>query len=201
MTLTSEDRKERNARIAVLYKEGIPSTVLSERFHLTRERIRQILMLHGIKKQHGGAHVKAQRLHSRALELRNKWHLDRYGHDWETHKTLLLKDRQLREEGTSVNMTVVGRYRRQRANALRNGYPFTLTLAEWWKIWQASGKWEMSGRGHGRYAMVRLDTRKGYEPGNVAIMEFSALTRRKGRNKQMWVRPVDRGMHEATGSR
>ena len=201
MTLTSEDRQERNVRIATLYQEGIPSTVLSERFHLTRERIRQILAVQGIGKQQGGVHVKAQRLHSKALALRNKRYQDHYGHDWGVHKALLLRDRQARKAGTSVDMTVVGRYRRQRANALKNGYPFTLTLAEWWKTWQESGKWELSGRGRGRYAMVRLDTRKGYELGNVAIMEFSALTRRKGRNKQMWVQVTDQDVHAAAGSR
>ena len=37
--------------------------------------------------------------------------------------------------------------------------------------------WPLSGRGAGYYGMVRLDRSKGFEPGNVEIREFRAITK------------------------
>jgi hypothetical protein len=57
----------------------------------------------------------------------------------------------------------------QRTHAEARAVPFNLTLTEWWDIWKASGKWEMRGRGVGRYCMSRFADQGPYEVGNVHI--------------------------------
>jgi len=51
-----------------------------------------------------------------------------------------------------------------------NPIEFRLTFAQWWKIWQKSGKWELRGREKGCYVMSRKNDMGHYEPGNVVII-------------------------------
>ena len=44
-----------------------------------------------------------------------------------------------------------------------------LTFDQWLEIWLSSGKWELRGRGTGKYVMSRVDDLGHYELGNVKI--------------------------------
>jgi len=62
-----------------------------------------------------------------------------------------------------------GRFMVQRKSARHDRHiSWELTFAQWWAIWQESGKWEQRGRGHG-YAMARWGDSDGYKVGNVYI--------------------------------
>ena len=65
--------------------------------------------------------------------------------------------------------SVASRYLSQRARANRRGIAWDITLPEWVAIWIASGKWDMRGRGKGKYCMAREGDIGPYKVGNVSI--------------------------------
>lgn len=64
-------------------------------------------------------------------------------------------------------------YTYQRNNAAHRGIGWQLTLAEWWGIWEASGKWELRGRHKGGWVMGRPGDIGPYAVGNVVICTHS----------------------------
>jgi len=64
------------------------------------------------------------------------------------------------------------KYRRQQARAKQRDIGWEFTFPEWWAVWQASGKWDRRGRGHG-YVMARKGDTGPYSPSNVEIIRQS----------------------------
>lgn len=60
-------------------------------------------------------------------------------------------------------------FRVQRDNAKKRGIGWNITLAEWWKLWTDSGKWEQRGCLKGQFVMSRHGDAGNYEAGNVSI--------------------------------
>lgn len=79
------------------------------------------------------------------------------------------------------------RYLEQRAQARMRKLPFTLTLQQWWEVWQSSGKWEQRGRRKDQYCMSRINDCGGYELGNVFIQSHADNVKdaQKGRIKSL----------------
>lgn len=69
-----------------------------------------------------------------------------------------------------------GRYVRHKANAKRRGVGFQLTFAQWWHIWDMSGKWSQRGNRHGQYAMLRMADAGSYCVANVYIARMEVNT-------------------------
>jgi hypothetical protein len=67
--------------------------------------------------------------------------LKRWGCDVKTYRSL---------RGRTMAM-----FQQQRQSARRRGIPWHLTLGDWWRIWEQSGRWNERGRGHGHYVMSR----------------------------------------------
>lgn len=65
--------------------------------------------------------------------------------------------------------TPLGRYLQHKAGAQKRRIEFRLTIAEWWAIWEASGRWEQRGNQRGQYQMARNLDRGAYADGNVEI--------------------------------
>ena len=63
-----------------------------------------------------------------------------------------------------------GRFKQAKARAKQRGIVWKLTFEQWWAIWEKSGKWELRGRGRGKYCMGRYGDLGAYEDGNVAIV-------------------------------
>lgn len=68
--------------------------------------------------------------------------------------------------------TPKGRFIAQRQNACRRGIEWNLTFDEWWKIWEESGKWDLRGRGIGKFCMSRILDNGPYSKENVRILSF-----------------------------
>jgi hypothetical protein len=66
------------------------------------------------------------------------------------------------------------KYLDHKANSKRRGISFELSFDQWWDIWTSSGKWELMGRGAGKYCMSRVGDTGPYEVGNVYINSFEA---------------------------
>jgi hypothetical protein len=66
-------------------------------------------------------------------------------------------------------MTPLRKYQIQRIHAKDRGISFELTFDEWMNIWEQSGKFELRGRGKGKYCMSRIGDTGPYALGNVYI--------------------------------
>ncbi len=73
-----------------------------------------------------------------------------------------------RDEWKAIGTEARNLYRQNRNYAAKILVPWELTLGQWWKIWQDSGKWEERGRGTG-YGLTRIDTTKPFSVDNVVI--------------------------------
>ena len=58
-------------------------------------------------------------------------------------------------------------FQQQRRNAKLRGIPWHLSLGDWWRVWEASGRW--LARGRGSYGLWRIGNRGAYTVGNVVI--------------------------------
>jgi hypothetical protein len=75
-------------------------------------------------------------------------------------------------------------YNRHIGNARQRGVPFLLTFEEWWRIWDASGKWEQRGARKGHYVMARFGDAGPYTVGNVRICTHSENNAEMNRNSR-----------------
>lgn len=155
----------REQRMADLYRLGYTLVEIGAQFGITRERVRQLIKKHfGMNGANGGAAVKgkrkqADRRHVTARRVMRIWGmpLDEY----EAHVAVY---------GSSSDLTTpMGRFRAQKNSARRRGVSWDMTFAEWWQVWQESGKWEERGRTSSAYVMARFKDDRGYSIGNVYI--------------------------------
>lgn len=163
--LTVGKPDERSSTMAALYEEGFTLQQIGDRYGVTRERVRQLIKKrHGMTCADGGQHKRAEdKRRSRADRL-DAQTLQKHGCTWEQYKGLLAIGRGV----GSRERTPVGAFTRQRTNAKVRGIEWTLTLWQWWNLWQASGCWDKRGRGTG-YMMCRVGDAGSYEMGNVYI--------------------------------
>lgn len=150
------------------YREGRTLEEIGRIFHLSRERIRQILAGRGVDAAQGGHSIKA------AFNASQRWNADREYKDARAMKIYgcahaeviaINNGRNLSDSGTPATI-----YQQQKKNALQRGIPWKFTLATWWDVWLKSGKWSVRGRGRGRYCMSRFADLGAYEPSNVQIV-------------------------------
>lgn len=137
---------------------------IGKHYGLTRERVRQLLKRDfGITGKDGGAHARAS-LNQAARDARRDFRsLRQHGMKWADYVRLLkVKD----AHGQSPQQA----FRSQRRNAALRGIEWRFTFAEWWSVWQKSGKYPERGRGKGRYVMSRPGDTGPYEMGNVLIV-------------------------------
>lgn len=172
----TEHARQRAEEMAAMYRQGLTLQVIGDNFGLSRERVRKLLARVGVTPTEGGSRRVAQaKKDSRRAELDARCML-RYGVDRETRQML-------------QDCGALGAYRTQRQTARTRGIPFSLSLAEWWAVWQASGKYHLRGRGLGHYCMSRLNDQGGYEMGNIHIKlcednSREGLTRNKRGTKE-----------------
>lgn len=144
-------------RMATMHAQGMTLAKIGEVYGMTRERVRQLITKIGgegarLKMTKALGEAKAHQ-HQAAVEARivAKWGIDRATHS------------RLRADVT------IRKYERQKVNARSRGIAWNLAFAQWWAIWQASGKFELCGRGKGHYCMSRIKDTGGYQLGNVHI--------------------------------
>jgi hypothetical protein len=85
-------------------------------------------------------------------------------------------------------------FKSQRSSATKRGIRFLLSFDEWWKIWQASGKWEQRGRLAGQYVMARFGDSGPYAANNVRICT-------KGENYDEYISALSDEQRRAIGQR
>jgi hypothetical protein len=61
------------------------------------------------------------------------------------------------------------KYQRHKAHSKERNVTFLITFEEWCYVWEQSGKWELRGRGAGKYVMSRYGDVGPYAIDNVFI--------------------------------
>jgi hypothetical protein len=156
--IVGAEHAQRAEKMSAMFRQGLTMEVIGSHFELTRERVRQILKKAGLVGCDGGQRVTAVARKQRRSTVLDSRSLIRHG----------LPHAEVRR------LSAIGAlraYRQQRTNAKNRGVAFKLNLAQWWAVWQASGKWELRGRGIGHYCMSRIKDSGGYEVGNVHVQE------------------------------
>jgi transposase len=150
-------KRDRAERMASMFRQGLTLTQIGEHFGVTRQRVEQVLRRDfGIKGTDGGANVRAAAKKQAKQARLDAASLVRWGMPFE-------EARQHRRDG-SIRI-----FESQRNCAKQRGIAWHLSFAQWLEVWNLSGKWELRGRGKGRYCMSRIKDSGGYEVGNVHI--------------------------------
>jgi hypothetical protein len=151
---------EREHRMAAMYRQGLTLEKIGQHFAITRERVRQLLRKHfDFTADDGGVSVRSKARAAgveRTRALSRARTESRWGVEWE-----LLSE--LRANGT------LRAYIQQRTNADRRAIKWDLHFADWYAVWQASGKLHLRGRGKGKYCLSRIKDDGPYALGNVHV--------------------------------
>lgn len=156
-TAKSWSEDPRAQRMATMYRQGLTLEKIGAEFNVTRERVRQVITKCGaarsrldmlaVFKESKAAQNQA-RIAARIMEA---WGVDRELHH------------ELRANGT------IRAFEQQKQSSSNRGITWALSFAQWYAIWQASGKLHLRGRGKGRYCMSRIRDEGGYVLGNVHV--------------------------------
>lgn len=164
---------ERNTMIVQMFQEGKTQGEIGATFGLTRARVQQVLKRAGLDRWDGGQTARLEAGHNARIQRIDELYIQKWGHTRAQHRFLFSI-----APGTSAT-SPVGAYKRQRANAFRQGHAHThvvwkwdLSLADWWKCWLDSGKWAQRGRGRGHYCLVRKDATKPFQADNIQVVAF-----------------------------
>lgn len=172
----------RAEQMAAMYREGQTLEKIGEVYDISRERVRQLLAKVGVTRKEGGASLVAAARRAARKSSINERSLARRGLS--------------HEEFVAMPTRAKRAYIQQKANAGRRGIEWNLNLAEWWDIWQKSGKWELRGRGEG-YCMGRSGDAGTYAVGNVYICTIgqnfsdSYIWRPAAKRNRPWVKTYD----------
>jgi hypothetical protein len=98
---------------------------------------------------------KRQRAHKEALARRKPAH-ERYGLPVDMWRLL-------------VDNGAFRAYKHQMSGAKKRGIGWEFTIADWWMVWDLSGKWLERGNRSGRYVMARFGDVGPYAVWNVRI--------------------------------
>lgn len=164
--------------------ERLSLIALAKRYKVSRQRIDQILRAEGLTEimSERKAEDAVKRAEGKAARLLA-----------EKEAKLLRKIVKFGGDPTAIPMSAREAFRSQRCNAQRRGIQWTLSLVDWWEIWQASGKYKQRGKLHDQYVLTRHDFDRGFVPDNVCVTTFSKAaqaairdTIKKG--KMSWIR-------------
>lgn len=141
-------------------------TELGAAFSLSRERIRQILKVHGLTGADGGAAVRAAKRAAAKKQAREKVQNERYfGLPQEEFKRVFNNGRGLNESGSFYRA-----YKVRQNNSRYKGLSFRLSFADWIEKWNEAGGWEEGSNRRRELRLGMVDKQSGFVPDNVKVM-------------------------------
>jgi hypothetical protein len=158
---------ERVDAVVAMFKQGKTLQQIGDHFMVTRERIRQILDRAGVKATDGGSHIKTQiKRQAKQVELDQR-SMEKHGMSYSEYQAMVKICREQVKAGRSAYTTPLRAFVQHKNGAKQRGIDFNIKFADWWKVWQDSGKWEK--RCAGGYVMARIMDTGPYEIGNIYI--------------------------------
>lgn len=161
------EREKRTKRMVNMYTvKGMTYEAIGGEYDLTRERVRQILSSEGITRWDGGVCLTTERKReakqAKLLKEQQKRLAKNYGCTVEEYIKI--------GQGKSFYKSPIHKYRNKRRNTIEQGVKWDLSLPDWWKIWQQSGKWKKRGLGKKKYVMSRKDMNKPFTKDNAIVI-------------------------------
>lgn len=151
-----------------MFRDGKTLQEIGDKYGITRERVRQCLTRLGLASIDGGVAFRSfRKIHDKAearqakLDANEQRHFDKWGMSRADVNAISQLPR-------SHQHHPITKFIMQRKNAGSRGIGWELSFADWWRIWQESGKWEQRGTGKG-YCMARWADDGPYSVGNVYI--------------------------------
>lgn len=150
----------RSQQMVALFIAGNTLQIIGDKFGLTRERVRQILVQERIVWNSGGAHVRKKIKADNIRKAQDARYLANWGHTRSEHLRI-----------SKLPKNPILAFRCQRNNAKRRGICWHFSFPEWWQIWQDSGKWALRGVKslNKNYVMARFGDVGPYSKDNVFI--------------------------------
>lgn len=147
-------------------EDGQTLQEIGDHYKVSRERIRQILKLHGITSR------DSARLHklTEAKRASNEAKLDRFmrGAGCTRREYLAI---------VAIDPRAPRAFREFLHNSRGRKLSCDMTITQWWQLWQESGHWAQRGRGEG-FGVCRLDPNGPMTLSNVHISRGSDQMRR-----------------------
>lgn len=161
---------DRADAMEAMYRAGKTLAEIGDLYGVSRERVRQILSKYRrMSADDGGQAIRAKIDRERKRAQKEAECYRNRGCSTAQLRQLRSIGREMRKSGQSRERTPVGAFTIQKRNAQLRGITWDLTLWDWWRIWQQSGKWEQRGRAGDAYVMCRFKDEGGYSIGNVYI--------------------------------
>lgn len=155
--MTLNERERRAKGMLALFRQGKTLQEVGNRYSVTRERVRQILLQYfSIDGAAGGRAVKKELRIGFIEAKRDRLCISFFG----------MPSKKYRSYPKSIKIA----FRQQRQNARNRGVAFSLNFAQFVSIWESSGKLQNRGRGAEKYCMARIGDSGAYEIGNVHIV-------------------------------
>jgi hypothetical protein len=176
--------------MAALYRSGKTLQEIGDAYGVSRERVRQLLKLRDMTGKDGGQKFTSAVRRSQALSAKMQRCLAEKGCTVDQYRELRAISREMAANGLPQWRTPLRAFVTQKSNAVRRGIEWRLTVWEWWKVWEQSGKFADRGRGQG-YVMCRTGDVGPYALGNVFIAtarENSSTAKHKKSDLPMGVR-------------
>lgn len=165
--MTKQERTEE--MVDMFVNQHMTYEEIGSKYNLTRERVRQILSTQGLSGADGGCSVrtalKKVEYRQNLSEAQAERILKSFGCTAEEYQKI--------DQNLPWKESPVAKYRAKRGHAKLNNIDWDLSLSDWWKIWQDSGKWDSKGLSKGGYVMTRKDTSLPYTKDNATIMTLS----------------------------
>jgi hypothetical protein len=160
---------ERDRDMFALFSDGHNFSEIADKYHLSRERIRQIItMIYGISGTDGGIlrrYINEKKGENHKISKRAERISKLFGC---SEELLLGINGKKYTAGNKAKGSKAHQYLTQVRNSKKRNIEWNLTFPQWWDIWEKSGKYNSRGRGK-KYNMARYGDSGGYEIGNVYI--------------------------------
>lgn len=193
--MMSSKKFERNRLIADRYRNGNTLQQIGDEFNISRQAVLQIIRKYTtLTRFDGGAHVRGKQQETLSQDKRC---IDKYGCTYDEYLRIADIGNKMLDLGYSYHKTPRGSFSAQKRGAKQRGIRWNFKLAEWWKVWEESGKWHKRGTDLDDFVMCRHDDEGPYASDNVYIgttgenaMEYGNFTRlRRQRNRQAFLLP------------
>lgn len=180
----AKSKAQRNADIVKLFKSGLSTHKIADRYLISVSTVCLILRKENVLRHEGGISLRVKKRKDKNIILAAK--AERVNRLWGL--TLDQYNAIKQEYGSSSNLeSPIHKYTVQKNNAKQRQIEWQVTFADWWRIWQESGKWNKRGNGTG-YCMARFGDIGPYAPDNVEIILCSQNSSDYHKNKKRCVK-------------